>query len=82
MCVSFKVPEEYTKSSIEHNYTEDNWKVDEKVWAPYLKRDISSLSYITMVLFEKLFSITKINPSNSISIASYAKKYVDKLSDS
>ena len=31
-------------------------------------------------LFEKLFSITDINPKNSISIASYAKKYVDKVS--
>lgn len=32
-----------------------------------------------MVLFEKLFSITDINPQHSISIASYAKKYVDKI---
>ena len=51
------------------------------MWGPYLKLDISSLSYIVKVLFEKLYKITEINPKNSISIAGYAKKYLDKISD-
>ena len=33
-----------------------------------------------MVLFKKLHSITNIYPKNSVSIASYSKKYVDKIS--
>ena len=33
-----------------------------------------------MVLFTKLFQITGINPKNSISIAGYAKKYLNKVS--
>ena len=80
LCKSFKVPEQYCKSKIEHNYTESTWKENEHIWGPYLKLDISSLCYIIKILFEKLYSITNINPKNSISIASYAKKYVDKLS--
>lgn len=80
LCESFKVPLQYCKSSIDHIYTKDNWKENEKIWGPYLKKDISSLSYIVKVLFKKLYSITDINPKNSISIASYAKKYVDKVS--
>ena len=82
LCKSFKVPEQYCKSSIDHNYTQHTWKENEHIWGPYLKKDISSLCYIVKVLFEKLFSITNINPKNSISIASYAKKYVDKVSGS
>lgn len=80
LCESFKVPLQYCKSSIDHIYTKDNWKKNEHIWGPYLKKDISSLSYIVKVLFEKLYSITGINPKSSISIASYAKKYVDKVS--
>ena len=77
LCTSFKVPKEYEKSSIEHNYTEHNWLENKKTWTPYLKRDISSLSYILMTLFNKLFSITKINPTKYISIASFSKKVLD-----
>ena len=80
LCKSFEVPAQYCKSSIEHNYTEQTWKENEHIWGPYLKLDISALCYVVKVLFEKLYSITGINPKNSISIASYAKKYVDKIS--
>jgi len=77
LCKSFKVPDNYKKSSIEHNYTEHDWLENKPIWSPYLKRDISSLSYILMTLFNKLFSITKINPTKYISIASFSKKVVD-----
>lgn len=80
LCKSFKVPENYCKSSIDHNYIETTWELNESIWGPYLKLDISSLSYIIMILFKKLYDITEINPKNSISIASYAKKFVDKMS--
>jgi len=68
LCTSFKVPEQYRKSKIDHNYTESTWKENEHIWGPYLKLDISALSYVIMVLFEKLYKITEINPLNSISI--------------
>ena len=77
LCKSFKVPETLAKSSIEHNYTENSWKSNEHIWGPYLLRDISSLSWILRELFNKLFDITGINVNKSISIASYAKKYLD-----
>ena len=46
LCETYKVPSEYTKSSIDHHYSENTWEADEAIWGPYLKRDISSLSYI------------------------------------
>lgn len=77
LCKSFNVPEKYCKSSMDHNYTEETWEENIHIWKPYLKLDITSLAFIMVKLFKTLFDITGLQARKSLSIASFAKKYVD-----
>jgi len=62
LCKSFKVPENFCKSHIEHNYTAESWKTSEskKKWMPYLENDILSLSHIWYKFTQKMHEISKV----------------------
>lgn len=57
LCKAFKIPEQFCKSSMHHEFiTEDNWNTPDNVaiWKPYLDLDIISLSIVWIRFCQKM----------------------------